>query len=67
MMNIIFWTISPYFYQIYNFPLGAVHKVRHAQAGRGSEKVRQFVTKGGVRACDVTLINFVIIHMKHEI
>ena len=26
---------------------GAVHKVRHARGGRGSEKVWQFVTGGG--------------------
>ena len=26
---------------------GAVHKVRHARGGRGSEKVWQFVTEGG--------------------
>src|SRR6218665_2271141 len=47
---------------------GAVHKVRHA---RGGEGVREGVTvcdRGrGSRACDVTLIKFFIIHMKHEI
>ena len=26
--------------------IGAVHKVRHARGGRGSEKVRQFVIEG---------------------
>ena len=47
--------------------LGAVHKVRH---GRG-EGVRESVTvcdRGrGSRACDVTLITKIVIHMKHEI
>src|SRR6218665_2526279 len=46
---------------------GAVHKVRHTRGGMGSEKVLQFVTGGGSRACDVTLINSFIIYMKHDI
>jgi len=29
---------------------GAVHKVRHARGGRGSEKVWQFVTGEGVES-----------------
>ena len=33
----------------------------------GSEKVWQFVTGEGSRACDVTLRNFFTIHVKHEI
>jgi len=44
---------------------GAVHKVRHARGGL--EKVWQFETGEGSRACDVTLIQIFIIHMKHEI
>jgi len=35
---------------------GAVHKVRDARGGKGSDKVGQFVTEGGSKACDVTLI-----------
>ena len=47
--------------------LGAVHKVRHARG----EGVREDVTvcdRGkGPRACDVTLLNFFILHIKPEI
>lgn len=47
----------------------AIHKVPHARGeGEGSEMARQFVTEHVTsRACDVTLLKFVIIHMKPEI
>ena len=38
--------------------LGAVHKVRHARGGEGSEKVTVCDRGRGSRACDVTLIIF---------
>ena len=35
---------------LFYIALGAVHKVRHARRGRGSEKVWQFVTGEGVKS-----------------
>src|SRR6218665_1803206 len=46
---------------------GAVHKVRHARGGGVREGVTVCDRGRGSRACDVTLIQIFIIHMKHEI
>jgi len=47
---------------------GAVHKVRHARGVSGiGEGVTVCDWGRGSGACDVTLITYFIIHMKHEI
>ena len=47
-----------------NYKLGAIRKIRHA---RGREGPTVCDREGGSRACDVTLIKKIIIHVRPEI